>query len=228
MISVACEIMSRLVWLACIVVVLSFQSSQTGAADEPASIPNGFVYLDQIAPDIELDIRYFTGDNFVGQQVDGYMAPKCVLTAKASDALKEVQAELQQFGLGLKVFDCYRPQRAVDQFIRWARDLQDTATKSRFYPDVDKRDLLKDGYIAARSSHSRGSTVDLIITARSGHGTGRDIEMGSSFDMFSPIMASRHASRRRSAGTQNAATGSNEPARLPAVRTRMVALHPEG
>ncbi len=125
-------------------------------------------------------------NNFIGRQVDGYMPPKRILTVRAADALKRVQADLQPFGLGLKVFDCYRPQTAVEHFIRWARDLQDTATKSRFYPDVAKRDLFKDGYIAARSSHSRGSTVDVTITTLSGNGRGRDIDIGSNFDMFSP------------------------------------------
>jgi zinc D-Ala-D-Ala dipeptidase len=187
-ISVACEVMRKVGCLVSIALLLSFQLSyQTRAGDERTpTLPNGFVYLHQLASDIKLDIRYFTAENFIGGQVDGYIAPKCILTEKTADALKAVQTELRPFGLGLKVFDCYRPQRAVDHFIRWGRDLQDTATKSRFYPDVDKTALFNDGYIAAKSSHSRGSTVDLTITTLSGSGTGQDIDMGSSFDMFSP------------------------------------------
>jgi D-alanyl-D-alanine dipeptidase len=156
------------------------------ADDTTASLPKGFVHIEQIIPGIRLEIRYFTDNNFVGQRIDGYLAPKCILTVKAAEALKKVQADLKPFGLGLKLFDCYRPQRAVDHFIRWAKDLADTRMKSRFYPDVDKKNLFKEDYIAARSSHTRGSTVDLTIVAIAGNGAGQDIDMGTGFDLFSP------------------------------------------
>lgn len=159
---------------------------QVRADGTSASRPEGFVDVEQVAPGVRKDIRYFTAFNFVGARIDGYLASRCLLTAQAADALKRVQAELKPFGLGLKVFDCYRPQRAVDHFIRWARDLADTRMKSRFYPDVDKKDLFRDGYIAGRSSHTRGSTVDLTLVAVTADGTARDVDMGTGFDLFSP------------------------------------------
>jgi D-alanyl-D-alanine dipeptidase len=156
------------------------------ADDTRPPLPKGFVYTGQVIPDIRKEIRYFTTNNFVGQKIDGYLAPKCILTLKAAEALKKVQADLKPFGLGLKVFDCYRPQRAVDHFVRWAKDLEDTKMKNRFYPDVEKKNLFKEDYIAARSSHTRGSTVDLTIVAVAGKEAGQNIDMGTGFDLFSP------------------------------------------
>lgn len=161
-------------------------ANNVSADDTKPPLPKGFVYIDKVIPDIRTEIRYFTTDNFIGQKIDGYLAPKCILTVKAAVALKKVQADLKPFGLGLKVFDCYRPQRAVNDFIRWAKDLDDTRMKSRFFPDVEKKDLFKEEYIAARSSHTRGSTVDLTIVAIAGNGAGQDIDMGTGFDLFSP------------------------------------------
>jgi D-alanyl-D-alanine dipeptidase len=128
-------------------------------------LPAGFVDIRDAAPSIILDIRYFGPHNFVGRQVDGYRAPKCILTKDAALALSRVQAELNRFDLTLKVYDCYRPQRAVDHFVRWAKDVSDIKTKKEFYPTVDKKNLFRDGYIAGRSGHSRGSTVDLTIVS---------------------------------------------------------------
>jgi D-alanyl-D-alanine dipeptidase len=156
------------------------------ANDTKPPLPKGFVHIEQVIPGIRFEIRYFSDNNFVGQRIDGYLAPECILTLKAAEALKKVQADLKPFGLGLKVFDCYRPQRAVDHFIRWAHDLEDTKTKNRFYPDVEKKNLFKENYIAARSSHTRGSTMDLTIVAVAGNGAGQDIDMGTGFDLFSP------------------------------------------
>jgi D-alanyl-D-alanine dipeptidase len=117
----------------------------------------------RVVPDLVVEMRYHTAHNFVGAPVEGYLAPRCLLTRPAARALAAVQAELKPMGLGLKVYDCYRPARAVAHFQRWARDLDDAKTKTEFYPTVDKRDLFKLGYVAERSSHSRGSTVDLTI-----------------------------------------------------------------
>lgn len=150
------------------------------------SLPKGFTYLDSVAPSIQQEIRYFTSYNFVGERIVGYLAPRCILTIAAAEALKRVQAELEPFGLGLKVYDCYRPQRAVNHFIRWAHDLRDIKMKADFYPDVDKKNLFKFGYIAARSSHSRGSTADLTIVTTAEEGGKRAIDMGTGFDLFSP------------------------------------------
>ena len=125
-------------------------------ARRPA-LPDGFVHLDAAVPDLALDLRYATAGNFVGRRIDGYRGAHAVLSAPAAAALARVQAALRPFGLGLKVFDAYRPQRAVDHFVRWGGDLDDQRTKPRYYPDVAKEDLFREGYLARRSSHSRGA-----------------------------------------------------------------------
>ena len=131
-----------------------------------ASLPRGFVYLRDIAPTIVQDIRYYGRHNFVGRKVDGYRAPECVLTRRAAIALKRVQDRLVARNLSLKVYDCYRPMRAVRHFVRWARRLDDTLTKREFYPTLRKSNLFRLGYISKRSSHASGSTVDLTIVAQ--------------------------------------------------------------
>lgn len=132
-------------------------------------------------PGLRVEMRYFGAHNFVGRRIDGYEAPVCLLTREAAAALATAQAELAVSGLGLKVYDCYRPQRAVAHFARWARDLNDQSTKSEFYPNVDKTRLFELGYIAERSGHSRGSTVDLTIVDLA---TGAELDMGTPFDLF--------------------------------------------
>ncbi|WP_406601512.1 M15 family metallopeptidase [Lentzea miocenica] len=129
----------------------------------PANATNGFVVLKDVAPTILHDIRYYTAHNFVGTRVDGYRQPLCILTRPVALALRKVQREMLAQGYTLKVYDCYRPQRAVDHFVRWARDLADQRMKPEFYPRVDKTRLFEDGYIAEKSGHSRGSTLDLTI-----------------------------------------------------------------
>lgn len=119
--------------------------------------------IESVIPGVALDIRYYGPHNFVGAPIDGYQAPKCLLTRKSAEALGKVQRELKEFSLSVKIYDCYRPQRAVNHFVRWAKDINDVKTKEEFYPTVDKRHLFRDGYIAKRSGHSRGSTVDLTI-----------------------------------------------------------------
>ncbi|MFC3893864.1 M15 family metallopeptidase [Lentzea rhizosphaerae] len=129
----------------------------------PAQATSGFVVLRDVDPTILHDIRYDTAHNFVGTRIDGYQAPLCILTRPAALALRKVQREMLAQGLTLKVYDCYRPQRAVDHFVRWARDLADQRMKAEFYPNVDKTRLFEDGYIAEKSGHSRGSTLDLTV-----------------------------------------------------------------
>jgi D-alanyl-D-alanine dipeptidase len=126
-------------------------------------MPDTFVHIEEVIPDALLDIRYFGEHNFLGVNVDGYYASTCILTRQAAQALANVQKDLAPFNMTLKIYDCYRPQQAVDHFVRWAKDIDDTKTKKEFYPTVDKRNLFRDGYIAERSGHSRGSTVDLTI-----------------------------------------------------------------
>jgi len=147
------------------------------------ALPEGFVYLADVAPRVVIDARYAGADNFVGRPVDGYHANTVILTRPAAEALARVSEELAQFGLGLKVFDGYRPQRAVDHFVRWAADLSDQSTKARHYPGVDKAHLFRDGYIAERSGHTRGSTVDLTLIDLK---TGKELPMGTPFDFFGP------------------------------------------
>jgi D-alanyl-D-alanine dipeptidase len=129
----------------------------------PPSAPKTFVALDRVDPTILHDIRYATKHNFVGRRIPGYRDPLCVLTRPAARALARAQDQLVAQGYSLKVYDCYRPQRAVDDFVRWASRLNALRMKAEFYPDVDKSRLFADGYIAARSGHTRGSTVDLTL-----------------------------------------------------------------
>lgn len=126
-------------------------------------MPDDFIDAEHFLPSISLDIRYYTPHNFVGERIDGYHAPKCLLTKQAAEALRNVQEELSGFSLSLKLYDCYRPQRAVNQFIKWAEDPADTSMKREFYPHVDKKDLFTNDYIARKSGHSRGSTVDVTL-----------------------------------------------------------------
>lgn len=128
-----------------------------------ADLPEGFVRLSAIAPDIEQDIRYFGSHNFVGRPIDGYDAHECILTREAGAALLAVANDLEPEGLGLKLYDCYRPVRAVADFAAWATDMDALAMQAEFYPRIDKADLFDLGYIANRSGHSRGSTVDIAI-----------------------------------------------------------------
>ena len=145
--------------------------------------PDSFLELQELIPSIHLELRYFSEDNFVGQILDGYHTNKVFMTREASTALSNVQDELAAFGMGLKVFDAYRPQRAVDHFVRWAQDLGDTKMKAVFYPSVAKQDLFSSGYIAQRSGHSRGSTIDLTIVDLQ---SGSELEMGTLWDFFDP------------------------------------------
>ncbi|HXL48852.1 MAG TPA: M15 family metallopeptidase, partial [Xanthobacteraceae bacterium] len=148
-----------------------------------ASLPPGFVDAAVVVDALVVDMRYFGDNNFVGQRIDGYERPRCILSAPAGNALAAVQRDLAARGLGLKVFDCYRPQRAVAHFVRWAQRIDDVKRKREFYPDVNKHDLFKEGYISARSGHSRGSTADLTLVRRA---DARELDMGSPFDFFSP------------------------------------------
>lgn len=162
----------------------SLDSPADGATPGTADLPEGFVYIDDIIPGIRLDLRYCTPQNFVGEPVDGYARPRGILTRAAAGALAGVQAELKTAGLELSIFDAYRPQQAVEHFKRWIVDPSDAGTKAEYYPHTDKPDLMRQGYIAERSSHTRGSTVDLTIVSGTPDCTALD--MGSHFDFFGP------------------------------------------
>lgn len=147
-------------------------------------LPKGFVYIEDIIPDAVIELRYFTNHNFIGKPIDSYENDKCIISEKAGMALQNVQMELAKYGFGLKIYDAYRPQSAVDHFVRWAKALDDTLTKAEFYPTVDKKDLFEEGYIASKSSHTRGSTVDLTIIKLS---DSTELDMGSNFDYFGKL-----------------------------------------
>ena len=144
--------------------------------------PPGIVDASTLVPNLVIDMRYLGSDNFVGKPIDGYEKPICYLTREAAAALAAVARDLAPQGLAIKAFDCYRPVRAVAHFVRWARDLRDEARKADYYPQVEKRNLFRDGYIAARSGHSRGSTLDMTLVRRDG---GKELDMGTPFDFFS-------------------------------------------
>lgn len=127
------------------------------------ALPQGFVYLDEVAPGIQQDMRYATSNNFTGQVVPGYQRGRCILTRQAAQQLARVQQAAQKLGYSLKVYDCYRPTQAVQAFVRWSKAPDNPVAKAHFYPREDKRQLFNRGYIAEYSGHSRGSTVDLTL-----------------------------------------------------------------
>ncbi|WP_316354941.1 M15 family metallopeptidase [Candidatus Trichorickettsia mobilis] len=185
---------------------MSLESSNT-------NLPEGFVYLHEVDPSIILEMKYAGNDNFIGSKIDGYIMPVAILTKQAAEALKAVQKDLLTYDYSLVVYDAYRPNKAVQHFVRWS-ETNDTKNKIAFYPYVNKAQIIPLGYIAAKSAHSRGSTVDLTIinvhhtlqlasvikqrTLTDGsiipyHDDGT-IDMGSSFDLFDEV--SHHDSRK--------------------------------
>jgi D-alanyl-D-alanine dipeptidase len=172
-----------------------------GSACAGEEMPEGFVYLRDVDPTIEQDIRYAGDANFTGAPVPGYGAAECVLAREAAEALKRVQEAVTARGLTLKVYDCYRPERAVSSFVGWAQKPDDPKAKEAYYPNLDKQALFPD-YIATRSTHSRGATVDLTLVQRDasaakpdkapractapqkGRAPDGSVAMGTSFDCF--------------------------------------------
>ena len=144
--------------------------------------PSGFVVLADYVPQIVQEIRYHSTYNFIGERIDGYEEPVALLTKEAARALKVVSSELIVQGYRLKVFDAYRPACAVRQFVLWGIEDQDIRMKPYFYPTLEKQALFAEGYIAKKSSHSRGSAVDLTLLDMK---TGKELDMGSPFDLFS-------------------------------------------
>ncbi len=153
----------------------------TALPKDEAAAAADFVVVSQVIPDAILEIRYHSTFNFVGDRIDGYDEPCALLTREAALALKEASDDLMAQGYRIKIYDAYRPQDAVNHFVRWAKDLGDTRMKEYFYPEVDKSQLFSSGYIAKRSGHSRGSTVDITLFDLS---TGKDADMGGTFDYF--------------------------------------------
>ena len=170
-------------------------------------MPDQFVSIGNLDPTIQLDIRYYTANNFTGRKIKGYNNAKCILAKDAAKALVEAQKDAITRGYSIKVYDCYRPQRAVSDFVEWAKDLEDTEMQHRFYPAVPKNELFSRGYIAEKSGHSRGSTMDLTLVPlntrqpvtvasnnpydcrlqKPGRYPDNSIDMGTGFDCFDEL-----------------------------------------
>ena len=156
----------------------------TPAAAQKSVSPDdssGFVVLGEFIPDIIQEIRYYSTYNFVGDRIDGYEMPCALMTREAAEALKKVSDDVMKMGYRLKVYDAYRPQKAVDNFVRWAKDTKDVRMKKYFYPEIGKERLFPEDYIMEKSGHSRGSTIDLTLFDMK---TGKELDMGGTFDYF--------------------------------------------
>ena len=160
--------------------------SETVGADgvKLSSDASDFVLLSDAVPDAILEIRYYSTYNFVDNRIDGYEEPVALMTKEAATALKEVSDELVAKGYRLKIYDAYRPQKAVTNFVEWAKDASDTRMKQYFYPELEKDVLFPQGYIAEHSGHSRGSTVDLTLFDMA---TEKEVDMGGTFDYFGEL-----------------------------------------
>lgn len=167
---------------------LSYQvSAQDAGSAEPLEVqarPDAFVVLRSVIPNLVVELRYLGSNNFLGRPVEGYEGNIVYMTEPAARALKNVQEDLARDDLGLKVFDAYRPQRAVNDFVRWAADSTDIVMKQQYYPSLNKDELFPGGYIAERSGHSRGSTVDLTLVRLA---DSQELDMGSPYDFFDPV-----------------------------------------
>lgn len=177
-------------WLLAAILIFYGVAVETAAqkAEKRAVLPDTedasqFVMLADAVPDAILEIRYFGTYNFVGTRIDGYLEPTALLTREAADSLQAVSKDVMALGYRLKIYDAYRPQKAVDHFVRWAEQIPDTLMKPYFYPDLDKSVLFAKGYIAKKSGHTRGSTVDLTLFDMN---TEKEVDMGGTFDWFGP------------------------------------------
>ena len=169
--------------LACGICVMTCCSDSEDSNISPTDDSTGFVNLTDAVPDAILEIRYYGTYNFVGKRIDGYLQPTALLTREAAAALRAVSDEVKGHGYRLKIYDAYRPQKAVDHFVRWAADTNDSIMKPYFYPDLDKSVLFEQDYIMAKSGHTRGSTVDLTLFDMQ---TEKEVDMGGTFDWFGP------------------------------------------
>jgi D-alanyl-D-alanine dipeptidase len=192
-----------------LMLVLFLALAAPASADVVEQAPPGaFVSLHDVDPSIVVEMRYLTNHNFIGRRIPGYRENVCLLTKQAAEALARVQARVRADGYSLKVYDCYRPQRSVDAFVRWGKDLSDQRMKAEFYPRVRKSRVFKEGYIATQSGHSRGSTMDLTLiklparkqeryhrgdrlrdcaAPRSKRFGDNTIDMGTGYDCFDPL-----------------------------------------
>ena len=161
--------------------LIACSASRRTAATSPEADSSQFVNLTDVVPDAILEIRYYSTYNFVGDRIDGYLQPTALLTKRAADSLKAVSDDVMKMGFRLKIYDAYRPQKAVDHFVRWAADVSDVRMRQYFYPNVDKSLLFEQEYIMEKSGHTRGSTVDLTLFDMA---SGKELDMGGTFDWF--------------------------------------------
>ncbi|MBR3033306.1 MAG: M15 family metallopeptidase [Clostridiales bacterium] len=174
----------------CVVVIdtkANLEGPNNSTADDGVKLSDDasdFVLITDVVPDAIFEIRYYSTYNFIGDRIDGYEEPLAFLTKEAAAALREVSDELRGMGYRLKIYDAYRPQKAVSHFVRWAKDLDDTRMKEYFYPELTKDVLFPQGYIAEHSGHSRGSTVDLTLFDMT---TEKEVDMGGTFDYFGEL-----------------------------------------
>ena len=199
-------------FLANVALALVLFAARPAQGETPA--PPAFIDAAAAVEGLVVDMRYFGDDNFVGARIDGYERARCLLSAPAASALAAIARDLAARGLGLKVFDCYRPQRAVAHFLRWAQRIDDIKRKPEFYPDVPKRDLFKQGYISERSAHSRGSTVDLTLVRRADARTRHGLAVRF---LQPPIMAFGYERERTGAKKSRAPRRGDDARRLSAV-----------
>lgn len=150
-------------------------------------MPDGFCMLTDSIPNAILEIRYYSDNNFVGTRIDGYEEPVALITRKAASALRKASDEFRKKGYKIKIYDAYRPQCAVDHFVRWSKDPSDTLMKAVFYPNINKSTIFSRGYVARKSRHSRGSTVDMTLVDLN---TGQEVDMGGIFDYFGGVSRS--------------------------------------
>ncbi len=151
------------------------------SAIQKTTLPKGFVDASEFIPNLKIDLRYATAHNFIGKPIDGYYSQRCILSKEAAIALKNVEEDLNENNLCLQIYDSYRPQKAVNQFVKWAKNINDTLMKQEFYPNIAKKNLFKKGYISSKSRHSSGSTIDLTIYSDY---TNDVLDMGSKYDFF--------------------------------------------
>lgn len=167
--------------LCCLLLMISCRSINEQTTTTKTDDSSQFVMLTDAVPDAILEIRYFGTYNFVGKRIDGYEQPTALLTRQAADSLRAVSDDVMRLGYRLKIYDAYRPQKAVDHFVRWATAVEDTLMKRYFYPNLDKSVLFEQDYIAEKSGHTRGSTVDLTLFDMA---TEKELDMGGTFDWF--------------------------------------------
>ncbi len=169
-------------WMLAGILMMSCNSEKENAVS-PTDDNSQFVTLSDVVPDAILEIRYYSTYNFVGKRIDGYEQPIALMAKRAADSLRAVSDDVKKMGYRLKIYDAYRPQMAVDHFVRWAKDVNDTTMKRYFYPDLDKAVLFPEYYITDKSGHTRGSTVDLTLFDMN---TEKELDMGGTFDWFGP------------------------------------------